>query len=167
MSNWSLDVARARDGAREAAGNPDPRARACAYEALCQGLGEAANAYVCPPAAVRELVREAVRAYQAERRNTRRAVEYTHLSQLIGFAGKNIVFQVEYVENESDCWDWNAHSQHQAKLMDPCRIGENRQIFENAKQAANAEAKKISDTYEEVRVVKVSSERVWNSGKEA
>jgi hypothetical protein len=93
-------------------------------------------------------------------------VEFETIAQLIGFAGQRILFQVEYVENGSDTWDWVPHSQHVATLTGPLRIFENRLILANAEREAIAEAKRLNETYEAVHVVKLSAQQVWEPGQE-
>jgi hypothetical protein len=93
-------------------------------------------------------------------------VKYTTIAQLIGLTKQRVVFQVEYVENDSDSWTWLPHSQHEASFADLFRIGTNQLIYENAKSEALAEARALSQRYEEVRIVKLSAEQMWRSGQE-
>lgn len=165
MRRWAVDVVEAEEGGKAAAGNADQGTRIRAFEALCRSLGEVATAYACPRTAARDLVREAARAYQAVCRERRASSEpFTTIRQLIGPGTDRVLYQVEYVENGSDEWTWIVHSQHQAVFRNPLDLSEHRWLDENAERAAITDANKLSETYEDVRMLRISVRSEWISG---
>ncbi|MFF8367835.1 hypothetical protein ACF05W_03225 [Streptomyces lydicus] len=113
--------------------------------------------------AARALTHEAARAYQAARANPAVPVEFETIKQLIGRSADRVLYQVEYVENDSDVWNWLVHSQHQAEFRNRLDLSEVQALEKRAERAAIADAEKLRETYEDVRVVRLSVQAEWTS----